>query len=91
MFSMIIRTYAEKLAVSDDFYLQRYKGAKQMPHTVKPWLCPKQIPKVNLVRRAKHNTAFVRFTLVNNQEERNNIQENAQICQSRKMEQNIHR
>ncbi|GFV74237.1 hypothetical protein TNCV_2312351 [Trichonephila clavipes] len=29
--------------------------------------CPKPIPKVNLVLRPKHNTAFVEFTRVNNQ------------------------
>ncbi|GFW85467.1 hypothetical protein TNCV_145121 [Trichonephila clavipes] len=33
--------------------------------------CPKPIPKVNLVPRPKHNTAFVEFTRVNNQGERN--------------------
>ncbi|GFU18671.1 hypothetical protein TNCV_1352541 [Trichonephila clavipes] len=53
--------------------------------------CPKSIPKVNLVLRPKHRTAFVGFTPVNNQEERNNIQGNAQIYHSRRMEQNIHR
>ncbi|GFU23731.1 hypothetical protein TNCV_2341211 [Trichonephila clavipes] len=52
---------------------------------------PKPIPKVNLVPRPKHNTAFVGFTCVNNQGERNNIQGNAQICRSTRIEQNIHR
>ncbi|GFX28650.1 hypothetical protein TNCV_4860141 [Trichonephila clavipes] len=32
--------------------------------------CPKPIPKVNLVLRPKHSTAFVGFTPVNNQGER---------------------
>ncbi|GFW05592.1 hypothetical protein TNCV_4983621 [Trichonephila clavipes] len=52
---------------------------------------PKPILKVNLVPRPKHNTAFVGFTRVNNQGEHNDNQRNAQICQSRIMEQNIHR
>ncbi|GFV19122.1 hypothetical protein TNCV_3223401 [Trichonephila clavipes] len=33
--------------------------------------CLKPIPKVNLVPKPKHNTAFVVFTRVNNQGERN--------------------
>ncbi|GFW81685.1 hypothetical protein TNCV_2883591 [Trichonephila clavipes] len=53
--------------------------------------CSKPISKVNLVPRPKHNTAFMGFIRVNNQGDRNNIQGNAQICQSRRMEQNIHR
>ncbi|GFS61020.1 hypothetical protein TNCV_4955531 [Trichonephila clavipes] len=52
---------------------------------------PKPIPKVNLVPRPKHNKAFVGFTRMNNQGECNNIQGNAEICQSVRMEQNIHR
>ncbi|GFT41871.1 uncharacterized protein TNCV_1667261 [Trichonephila clavipes] len=44
---------------------------------------PKQIPKVNLVPRPKHNAAFVELTRVNNQGKRNNIQGNAQICQKK--------
>ncbi|GFW27540.1 hypothetical protein TNCV_163801 [Trichonephila clavipes] len=39
--------------------------------------CLKPIPKVNLVPKPKHNTAFVGFTRVNNQGECNNIQGNA--------------
>ncbi|GFY20581.1 hypothetical protein TNCV_1118151 [Trichonephila clavipes] len=35
-------------------------------------ICPKPILKVNLVPRHKHNTAFVGFTRVNDQGERNN-------------------
>ncbi|GFT06475.1 hypothetical protein TNCV_3356081 [Trichonephila clavipes] len=60
-----------------------------MAHTV--MLCPKPIPQASLVPRPKHNTAFVGFTRVNNQGESNNIQGIAQICHSRRMEQNIHR
>ncbi|GFY36022.1 nose resistant to fluoxetine protein 6 [Trichonephila clavipes] len=52
--------------------------------------CLKPIPKVNLVPRSKHNTAFWGFTRVNNKGERNNIQGNAQICQSKRKKQNIH-
>ncbi|GFV05253.1 hypothetical protein TNCV_224661 [Trichonephila clavipes] len=37
--------------------------------------CPKPIPKVNLVPRPKHNPAFVGFTRVNNQVERNTSKE----------------
>ncbi|GFU89205.1 hypothetical protein TNCV_2896531 [Trichonephila clavipes] len=37
--------------------------------------CPKPIPKVNQVPRPKHNTAFVGFTRVNNQGERNTSKE----------------
>ncbi|GFU58160.1 uncharacterized protein TNCV_696732 [Trichonephila clavipes] len=44
-----------------------------MAYNVKLWLfnhVPKPIPKAIPVPRPKHNTAFVRFTRVNNQEER---------------------
>ncbi|GFW92848.1 hypothetical protein TNCV_1736411 [Trichonephila clavipes] len=37
--------------------------------------CLKPIPKVNLVLKPKHNTAFVGFTRVNNQGERNRSKE----------------
>ncbi|GFX26551.1 hypothetical protein TNCV_4535631 [Trichonephila clavipes] len=37
--------------------------------------CPKPISKAHLVPRPKHNTAFVGFTLVNNQGERNTSKE----------------
>ncbi|GFY32873.1 hypothetical protein TNCV_4024971 [Trichonephila clavipes] len=46
--------------------------------------------EVNLVPRTKHITAFVGFTRVNNQGERNNIQGNAQTSHSRRMEHNNH-
>ncbi|GFT81813.1 hypothetical protein TNCV_4336611 [Trichonephila clavipes] len=52
---------------------------------------PKTIPEAIPVHRLKHNTAFVGFTRVNNQEERNNVQGKALICHSRRMEQNNHR
>ncbi|GFU65622.1 hypothetical protein TNCV_635451 [Trichonephila clavipes] len=52
---------------------QRYQGNDSYCEViVKPWLfsdMSKPIPKVNLVPRPKHNTAFVGFTRVNNQGE----------------------
>ncbi|GFX54482.1 uncharacterized protein TNCV_1586671 [Trichonephila clavipes] len=53
--------------------------------------CPKSIPLAIPVPRPKHNTASVGFTRVNNQGERNNMQGNAKICHSRRMERNNHR
>ncbi|GFX60877.1 hypothetical protein TNCV_1311701 [Trichonephila clavipes] len=53
--------------------------------------CPKPITQTITVPRLKHNIAFVRFTRVNNQGERNNIQRNAQICRSKGLEQNNRR
>ncbi|GFW34223.1 hypothetical protein TNCV_384391 [Trichonephila clavipes] len=78
-------------------FLLWLKGTKQMAHIVSHCeamavlTCPKPIQKVNLVTRPKHNTTFMGFIRVNNQGERNNIQGNAQIFQSRRMGQNIHR
>ncbi|GFV45318.1 hypothetical protein TNCV_2037711 [Trichonephila clavipes] len=37
--------------------------------------CPKPIPQANLDPRPKHNAAFVGFTRVNNQDERNTSKE----------------
>ncbi|GFX64780.1 uncharacterized protein TNCV_4682551 [Trichonephila clavipes] len=47
-----------------------------------PEKCKRSIP----VPRPKYNTAFEGFTQVDNQRARNNIERNAQICHSRRME-----
>ncbi|GFW25808.1 hypothetical protein TNCV_1310681 [Trichonephila clavipes] len=70
---------------------KQQKGTNQMAHIVTVMTCPKPIPKINLVPRPKHNTAFVGFTRVNNEGEHNDNQRNTQINQSIRMEQNIHR
>ncbi|GFT13587.1 hypothetical protein TNCV_3830621 [Trichonephila clavipes] len=70
---------------------QRYQANGSHCEATAVLTCLKPIPKVNLVPRPKHNAAFVGFTRVNNQTERNNIQGNAQISHSRKIEQNNHR
>ncbi|GFW19506.1 transposable element Tcb2 transposase [Trichonephila clavipes] len=70
---------------------KRYEANGSHCEAMAVLICPKPIPKVNLVPRSKPNTAFVGFTRVNNQVERNNIQGNTRICQSKRMEQNVHR
>ncbi|GFX48925.1 hypothetical protein TNCV_2797171 [Trichonephila clavipes] len=69
---------------------QRYQANGSHCEAMAVLTCPKPIPKAILVPRPKHNKAFGGFTGVNNQEERNNIQGNAQIGH-RRMKQNIHR
>ncbi|GFU12919.1 hypothetical protein TNCV_1678271 [Trichonephila clavipes] len=71
---------------------QRYQANGSHCEVKAVLTCPKPIPKVNLVPRPKRTTAFGGFTRVNKQGERNKyIQGNTQICQSRRIEQNIHR
>ncbi|GFT58720.1 hypothetical protein TNCV_1360811 [Trichonephila clavipes] len=56
---------------------QRYQANGSHCEAMAVLTCLKPLPKVNLVPRPKHNTPFVGFTRVNNQEERNNIQGHA--------------
>ncbi|GFT31961.1 hypothetical protein TNCV_3468241 [Trichonephila clavipes] len=81
---VIILHYDARLNVSKP---ERYQANGSYCEGLDVLPCPKPIPKVNLIPRPKYNTAIVSFTRV----KRNNIQGNAQICQSRTVEQNIHR
>ncbi|GFU67819.1 hypothetical protein TNCV_4528881 [Trichonephila clavipes] len=54
---------------------QRYQVNDSHCEAMAVLTCPKPIPKVNLVSRPEHNTAFVRFTGENNQGERNTSKE----------------
>ncbi|GFV51744.1 uncharacterized protein TNCV_1321001 [Trichonephila clavipes] len=62
---------------------QRYQANGLHCETIAILSCPKPIPQVIPVLRPKYNTIVVRFTRVNNQGERNNVQGNAQLCRSR--------
>ncbi|GFV74303.1 hypothetical protein TNCV_5127461 [Trichonephila clavipes] len=84
-----VMPYAEKFAVIFTFKAQRYQADGSHCEAMAVLTCPKPIPKVNVDPRPKHNTAFGGLTRVKNQGERKNIQGDAQICQSRRKEQNI--
>ncbi|GFV61414.1 hypothetical protein TNCV_2215281 [Trichonephila clavipes] len=50
--------------------VQRYQANGSHCEVMAVLRCPKPISKVNLVPKPRHNTAFVGFTRVNNQGER---------------------